>query len=87
MLPRLRRRRGESPLLELQTESSEPAARLVVVTYMTSAGLGACRLRDPRWCYRGGRLALVGEHVREYGGEIEIGFDFDQILTLETALA
>jgi hypothetical protein len=50
---------------------------------MTRAGLGACHLRDPRWCYRGGRLAFVGEHARG----IEIGFDFDQILALETALA
>ena len=59
------------------------AARRVLVTYMTSAGLGACHLRDPRWCYRSGRLAFVGEH----DSGIEIGFDFDQILTLETALA
>jgi hypothetical protein len=50
---------------------------------MTRAGLGACHLRDPRWCYRGGRLTFVGEHDRG----IEIGFDFDQILTLQTALA
>jgi hypothetical protein len=75
MLQRLRRR-GGSPI-----DGAERAERLVVVTYITGAGLGACRLRDPRWCYRAGRLAFVGEHP----DGIEIGFDFDQILTLETA--
>ena len=77
MLQRLRHRREQIPI-------AEPVpARRVLVTYMTGAGLGACHLRDPRWCYRGGRLAFVGEHEKG----IEIGFDFDQILTLETALA
>jgi hypothetical protein len=78
MLQRLRRRRDELPVAE-----PEPSSRLVLVTYMTRAGIGVCHLGDPRWCYRDGQLALVGEHR----SGIEIGFDFDQILTLETALA
>jgi hypothetical protein len=78
MLQRLRRRRDEPPITE-----THRSPRIVLVTYMTMAGLGACHLRDPRWCYRAGRLAFVGEHP----DGIEIGFDFDQILTLETALA
>jgi hypothetical protein len=70
MVGRMRRRRPEPPA----------APRLVVVTYMTRAGMGVCRLRDPRWCYRRGVLAFVGE----YHPGAEIGFDFEQILTLET---
>jgi hypothetical protein len=66
----MRRQRPEPP----------PASRLVVVTYMTRGGMGVCRLRDPRWCYREGVLAFMGEHQPG----TEIGFDFDQILTLET---
>ncbi len=42
--------------------------------------MGVCRLRDPRWCYRDGRLAFAGE---PHAGD-ELAFDFDQILTLET---
>jgi hypothetical protein len=56
------------------------APRLVVVTYMTNGGMGVCRLRDPRWCYRRGVLAFAGEH--QPGAEI--AFEFDQILALET---
>jgi hypothetical protein len=78
MLQRLRRQWREPRIVGPGSQ-----ARLVLVTYMTRAGLGACHLRDPRWCYRGGRLAFVGEH----DSGIEIGFDFDQILALETALA
>jgi hypothetical protein len=73
------------PILRRLTEpriDDVPAPpRTVVVTYMTLAGLGTCALRNPRWCYREGRLAFVGEHPRG----LEIGFDFEQILTLATA--
>ena len=75
MLQLLRRRRADP------RSEPEPQARVVAVTYMTSAGLGVCHLRDPRWCYHDGRLAFMGRHRRG----IEIMFDFDQILTLETA--
>jgi len=77
MLQRLRRRRAEPLVAE-----PDPPHRIVLVTYMTSAGLGACHLRDPRWCYRDGRLAFIGHHRRGF----EIVFDFDQILTLDSAI-
>lgn len=70
MIKWMQRRRTDGP--------KQP--RLVMVTYITRAGMGVCRLRDPRWCYQDGRLAFAGEH--QPGAEI--AFDFDQILTLET---
>ncbi len=78
MLLRFRRRRADA-----RASEPDPPPRVIVVTYMTSAGIGACPLRNPRWCYREARLAFIGQHRRG----IEIIFDFDQILTLETAPA
>jgi hypothetical protein len=75
MINWIRRRRATRP--------DAATKRLVVVTYVTAAGVGVCRLRDPRWCYIDGRLAFAGEHQPG----VEIAFDFDQVLTLETVPA
>jgi hypothetical protein len=72
-----RRRRAD------QDVSDPTTSELVAVTYMTNLGIGRCHLYNPRWCYRRGRLAFVGD--RKVG--CEIGFDFDQILALTTVAA